>query len=545
MIILPLTESASSAKTMTRFAFTLLLILFTAGCQTNVRSPQPPLLAHATQATSPVKQFWSRTARFLQPLMPDSGKQYVETEKYFAANRPHSDILPVQHTARSLYTPGSMLPPPHLTSQEKNPVATVETASQVLAKDSNTLRIQTGDSEALKRLLQEVAVVPPGERKVNDEKLAEFVSTFRKEVMASEFEDEYLALLRKRILPETAPIPNTALADSPRSANNPGKTREFPLVYDDDSDDDLIPLSVPKRTTQNRDEPAVAQHAVSMPAPNYPTLPQLPDTTPQAAPGVVQTGYQAPYVPPTAMTGYGAGDWQTPTRLAIEQIRYAIEHTPNGRTPSLEMRLRMLEMLLGNKAEAVKPMQSANKTINNFMGNQILGFADLLDDTTSDGQGKYVSAAFRFNDGLMELQNLCPVRLKNVVFVRDWFGYGKFLPHPTKEFYPGEEFCVYVEMENLTVNKTTDGFEVGAAISYEILDEDAKVVLKKDAGRPAERTLSRTRDHCLSIPGTIPTALAPGQYQLRISLTDLNDDSMQFAQEQIPFRVVPSSEERL
>jgi len=473
--------------------------------------------------------------------MPDRGKQVAETEKFFTAYRPHSDVLPIHHTARSLYTPGSMFPSPLLFPQNEETDAIDETVPNTATRDPNTLRIQSGDTESLKSLLREIAVVPTQERKVDEEKLAELIATFRDEIMASEFEDDYLVLLRKRILPETAPIPHTALAENRRSANSPARTREFPLVYDDDLEDDLISMPPPKRTIQDRDEPVLAQDTASMPAPVYPTLTQLPSAVPNAAPSVVQTSYQAPYVPPATMTGYGAGDWQTPLRLTVEQLRYAIEQTPNGRTPSQEMRLRMLEMLLGNKAEAAKPMQSADKTINSFMSHQVLGFSELLDDAAPDGQSKYISAAFRFNNGLMELQNLCPIRLKNVLFILDCIDYGQFLPHPTKEFHPGEEFLVYMEVENLTVNKITDGFEVGVSVSYEILDENAKVVLKQDAGRPAMRTLSRKRDYHLTIPGTIPTSLAPGQYHIRVSTTDLNDDSMQFAQEQIPFRVVPSS----
>jgi hypothetical protein len=226
--------------------------------------------------------------------------------------------------------------------------------------------------------------------------------------------------------------------------------------------------------------------------------------------------------------------------MAIEQLRYAIEQTPNGRTLSNEMKLRMLEMLIGNKAEAAKLMQSADKTINDFMGNQVLGMAALLDDSIPDNRSRYISAAYRFNEGLSELQKLCPIKLKNVTFVKDWLGYGQFILRPN-EFHPGEEFLVYMELENPTVGKVSDGFEVSVAISYEIRDAHANVVVKQEGGKPAERSLSRKRDYCLSISGTLPASLPPGQYQLRINVTDLNDDSMQYAEEQISFRVAPSS----
>jgi hypothetical protein len=135
------------------------------------------------------------------------------------------------------------------------------------------------------------------------------------------------------------------------------------------------------------------------------------------------------------------------------------------------------------------------------------------------------------------------------MFVKDWIAYGQYYPHPTQEFYPGEEFIVYMEIENPVVRRdpVKNGFEVCVAISYEIRDSNAKVVAKQDIGKPAEMTLSRKQDYALAIgsgpvPTVLPASLSPGQYHLRINITDMNDSSMQHAEEQIPFKVLPSQE---
>ena len=515
---------------MIRFAFTFFLLLLVVGCQT------------AGQGLKPItsgKQFWNRTSQFFQPLMPDTNKDCNESGSTalagrFALNHSHSDILPISHTSNSLYKPGSIFPSHLLDFQEKNTV-TVEPSASIAS--TNPLQIQSGDSEAFQSLLREIAVVPSSKRKIDEAKITELLNSFRNDMMDSELEDESLALLRKRILPESklvAPSPSAELADSKRS------NRRNEWTEDGEFDDEPIRQPAPKRRLPNVDDAVIAQNTAAVPAPVYPSLTQLPG----AASGVTQASYQTLYPPNPTMVGHGAGDWQAPTRLAIEQLRYAIEQTPNGRTVSNEMRLRLLEMLLGNKAEAAKPMQSADQTVNKFMGNQVLGFAALLDDTALDSRGKYTSAAYRFNEGLQGLQTLCPVTLKNVMFVKDWAEYGKFLPHPTQEFYPGESFIVYLEIENLVVyrSKAAEGFEFGVAVKYEIWDSNAKVVANRDIGKSMDSTLSRKRDFCLGIPDTLPTNLSPGQYNLRISVTDLNDDSMRYAEEQIPFRVVPSQQ---
>ena len=533
---------------MTRFAFTSLLILLIAGCQTAGRRPQSTFVAH-TPAPS-AKQFWNKTAKFLHPLMPDTGKRNADAESQLANNRPHSDILPINHSAHSLYKAGSIFP--SLALQEPDECVAAVTAETIT---SNPLKIQSGDSEAFQGLLREIAIVPSEKLRVEHEKLTEMLTTFRDEIMDSEFEYDYLALLRKQILPESvspkssAPIPHTELAETKR----PVTKREFPVVYDGDEEefDDLLPQPAPKRALPNRESAVIAQSTATLPTPVYPPLTQLPAAPPEA----VQVNYQAPYAQNAAphniaTTGYGAGDWQTLARATVEQLRYAIEQTPNGRTVSNEIRLRMLEMLLGNQSEAARPIKSADDTVNRFMGNQVLGFAALLDDTASDTRNKYNSAAYRFTEGLAELQNLCPIKLKNVMFVKDWLEYGKYFPHPNSEFYPGEAFIVYMEIENPVVRRdaVAKGYEICVSLSYEIRDANAKVVVKKEIGTLPEMTLSRKRDFALAIgtgpvPTMLPSSLPPGQYYLRINMIDMNDSSMQYAEEQIPFRVVPSSSE--
>jgi len=524
---------------MPRFAFTSLLLLLIVGCQTAARGPQPTILVNSTQPATPAKTFWNRTAQFLQPLMPDRGHRPVESSNHLAVNRPHSDILPINHSAHSLYKAGSIFPSSALIPQQpEEHVLVAETTINAVSASLNPLQIQSGDSEAFKSLLREIAIMPPEKRNVDDTRLATLLTTFRDGIMDSDVEVEFLALLRRQILPEpklAAPLPNAELAEIRRSAGNPVRSREPEWDDDEYIYNEPIIRQVARRIPQ--EEPIVAQNSIPMAAPIYPDLPQLPS----AVPATIQTSYQSQSVALGAnITSHGAGDWQAPTRAAIEQLRYAIEQTPNGRTVSNEMRLRMLEMLLGNRVEAARPMQSADKVINNFMGHQVLGFAELLDDSMPNNRSRYVSAAYRLSEGLTELQNLCPIKLKNVTFAQDWFGYGQVIPRPTQEFHPGEDFYVYVEIENPSVRRVPDGFEVSYAISYEIRDSHARVVDRKEIGEQGERAVTRKRDYWIPVRGKIPESLAPGQYHLRISMIDLNDDSMQYAEEQIPFRVAPS-----
>ena len=529
---------------MSRFAFIIFLVLSIAGCQTVAHNPQKTILVRSEEPITPVQKFWIKTAQLLQPLKPDGGNRRAESDGRFAASCA-TDLLPVPYASHSLYQAGSIFPSTHLVPPNPTEDVPVAETVQVAVINPNPLQIQSGDSEAFKKLLREVAIVPPEQRKVEDARLETLLATFRDSIMDSDVETEFIDLLRKQILPElessAAPLPNTALAETKRSVSNPLRSQS--VDWDEDDFEEPTARQIARRLPQRNEEPKVAQNSTA--APVYPDLMQLPG----AVPATVQTSYQAQSIPTQAphLAGYGVGDWQSSTRQAIEQLRYTMTQTPNGGTESNEIKLRLLEMVLGNKAEAVRPIPSADKTVNEFLGHQVLGFAALLDDSMQNDRSRYVSAVYRFSEGLQELQNLCPIKLKNVMFVDDMIAYGQYIARNSQEFYPGEDALVYMEIENPSMRRFTDrigdGFEVGVAISYEIRDAHARVVVRQDAGKPAERSLSRKRDFAMTVgPIPLPTSLPPGQYQLRISVTDLNDDSMQYTEEQIPFRIAPTVE---
>jgi hypothetical protein len=172
------------------------------------------------------------------------------------------------------------------------------------------------------------------------------------------------------------------------------------------------------------------------------------------------------------------------------------------------------------------------------MSNQVLGFAALLDDSM-DSRGRHITAAYRFNEGLLELQNLCPMKLKMAIFVKNWFSFGQYIVHPG-EYRPGEKFIIYLELENPTVRKVSDGFEAYAKIDCEIRDTHAKIVNRQGMEPGIDHSYTPKRDYCMEFRGIFPESLPPGQYHLRISVTDLNDATKHYAEEQIPFRIVPA-----
>jgi hypothetical protein len=324
------------------------------------------------------------------------------------------------------------------------------------------------------------------------------------------------------------------------------------------SESKKIPLSAfPQHLTQSKPQSTpqpMPQPPTSLPtsaSPSvYPALTQLEGSQP-----IIPASYHpqygnqfkgsdgnvvhADYTTSPRSNHFGDKDWELLVRQGADQLRYKIEQTPGGRTFANEGRLRLLEMILDNRNEAVKPISGAEKPVNEFMSNQMLGFAAFLDEIgTPDARVRNVSALFRFDESLAELRKICPIKLKKVQIVKEWDAFGCFIPRQ-EDCHAGEKIELYVELENSTVRRTQQGFNVSLSISYEIRDMSAKILQKIDHLNAQETTPSQKRDYCVGFRVQLPENMPPGQYQLRISVTDLNDEAMQYSEEQIPFKVVP------
>ncbi|MDR2438546.1 MAG: hypothetical protein LBE12_04110 [Planctomycetaceae bacterium] len=334
----------------------------------------------------------------------------------------------------------------------------------------------------------------------------------------------------------------------------------IPVISDSNSLSDKPSKILPPSVFTASESPPPPQNPSQ---PLYPKITQL-DSSQPIVPAGYQAGQHPPYgnqynIPAEQPTGnivhaytnsvnnsiaaplnqFSNKDWEFLVRMGADQLRNKIEQTPHGRTFANESRLRLLEMLLGNRNEAVKPISGVDKPINEFMANQMLGFTAFLDEFGIPEQRiRNTNALFRFDESLMELRKVCPIKLKKVQFVKEWDTFGSFIPR-NEDCYAGEKLELYMELENPTVRHIQHGYNVSATVSYEIRDRAAAVLQKVDHVAVQETTPSQKRDYCIGLRVLLPEKIPPGQYQLRVNVTDMNDEARSYTEEQVPFKVIP------
>ncbi|MCL2742566.1 MAG: hypothetical protein FWE67_01800 [Planctomycetaceae bacterium] len=413
----------------------------------------------------------------------------------------------------------------HIPQPQVPPLLPPQVAETIDEDIESVLKPQRGDSRRLQNLLADIIATPQEEWKISERKLAERLTVFRqtmKNERNPELETLYLKQLRSAILP--GELPDNA--DSDTAAEIAAK----------ESNEDKT-----KNTTEKEIPPKK-----TAPEPKYGQLAQINDTAkpPADERNIVPVSYRttdsstnAPQPLPSYSSEYSTNRWEQQVRIGTDMLRREIEQTPSGRTFENEIKLRLLEQVLGNRNEAVSPFTTEDRRFSDAWNNMMLGIAALSDSAAiPDRKNRIMSAAFRFEECSTAMNQFCPIRLRNYQLVKSWLGFGAFEPKEDV-CVSGEEVGVYLELENPVIKRSAKGYNVSVAITYEIRDMTANIIERSDKIHAEDTAPSLRRDHCIHFKVFLPKTLPQGQYQLRVNVTDMNSDSMQYAEEQIPLRV--------
>ncbi|MDR2171880.1 MAG: hypothetical protein LBP59_17180 [Planctomycetaceae bacterium] len=240
-----------------------------------------------------------------------------------------------------------------------------------------------------------------------------------------------------------------------------------------------------------------------------------------------------------------SGAWETHVRNAISQLRREMETSQGTILFSDDVKLRLLELALGNRDGAVKPFRGVEKPVNEFWADQMLGLATIMDVAeVPDRIERFDLALLRFDGGVLALRQLCPLKLKNLQLIQHdnknfVTTYGNFQKR-IDDCKAAEWICIYLELENPTIKNTSDGYYVQLAVVCEIFDAASNLVQKKDMGTVQDISSVQKHDHFIKMVLNLKKNLSPGQYKLSVKITDLNSPNKQkLAEEQTTFKIIP------
>ncbi|MCH2114207.1 MAG: hypothetical protein MK171_04770 [Pirellulales bacterium] len=244
-----------------------------------------------------------------------------------------------------------------------------------------------------------------------------------------------------------------------------------------------------------------------------------------------QAGYVTPITHPA--------NWQEHLDLAIAGLEESTQLIP-GTTDELQahMRLRLLKQLAGQEEGAMLPISGAPPGLQDYWAEQISTIATFFDNRRQpDDKRRAAGSLVHLDQARAELAELATLEVRNLAFVDSVGGYGVYEQCKTPQFLPGEHVSLYGEVENFcsTLSKE-EGYCTKISSSYEVVDLHGQRVDGREFPDVEDCCQRLRRDFHMQFGIDLPTRIYPGEYQLRVIITD--GMSHKIGQASVPFEIV-------
>ncbi len=267
-------------------------------------------------------------------------------------------------------------------------------------------------------------------------------------------------------------------------------------------------------------------------------LPTPPTHNPSQA---IATAHSDPLIRPATYVSTSpttTGDWQQHLQQAIGKLESTVSDRPASTAELHEhVQLRMLYLLAGQRGEAMLPVPGATPTMQDYWSKQLFAISTHLDHQQQpDQKRRAASSLIHLDQARAKLAELATLQIRNLSFVDSVSGYGTYEIHESKEFRAGDPVTLYTEVENLRSESTPKGYQASLSTSYEVVDASGQRVDGRQFPDVEDLCQNPRRDFHMQYGVSLPTRIYPGEYQLRLTITD--QLSHKIGQATVPFVIV-------
>ncbi len=236
-----------------------------------------------------------------------------------------------------------------------------------------------------------------------------------------------------------------------------------------------------------------------------------------------------------------AKNYRDSLREALRLLK-AEQEAATSSAPNTQMHLqaseRMLHLLLGELEPALKPIEGRQLHEQECFRHQFQALYNAMDPTGNPVTSRRWSLVMDSQrQATMHGAALSNLELKSVAFCTNVEGYGAITKFPTNQFKADEPVLLYCEVDNFVSEQTKEGFETKLQGSYEIVDQTGHRIA--DLLLPQEDDICKRprRDYFFVYRIFMPKTIAPGAYQLRLTIEDMK--GKKYGQSSLDFQIVP------
>ena len=290
--------------------------------------------------------------------------------------------------------------------------------------------------------------------------------------------------------------------------------------------------------------PAISQ---CVPAPQAAPGVSGPSGPPQAGPSASPAPAAAPQakaspsgevVPVSYVAGSDPADpWLSSLKAALRANQSQLAETPKTpRDEARQVQVRLLQLLAGQRDDALKPISAASAEVQAFWAEELYGLAVCLDtEHTTDSSRRSAEAKQHLADALAKLGATCPLSVRNLAFCSRIQSYGCITQFDHYDFTPGQRVLLYAEVENLSSEAKPQGIHTSLRASYLILDSRGQRVAEDEFTVAEEYCRNVRRDYFVGYEIHLPDRIYPGKHTLKLMIEDLK--SRKFGESSIEFTI--------
>jgi hypothetical protein len=303
--------------------------------------------------------------------------------------------------------------------------------------------------------------------------------------------------------PNTAPEVAVAIADTTSPGSVVQSSANVPAS--NVSNTGVATTPHPKAAVQAAPVPASPAATASAPAPNAP----VPAVSAAAT---------------TMVTSPKATTWHAMVSDAIERLESELESKPiadESLRRSHELTLRMLYVAQRRLDDALRPIERMEPHEQEYVRHQMQALYEASNPDANPARARHWSTVMMSQrEATAHLAAVSNLEVRSVVFCTQVDGYGTYQKFPKSQFTPDQDVLLYCEIDNVAAVKVKGGFETQLQGSYEIRDTQGRLVVDQELPMEPEVCMNHRRDYFMVYRIYIPSQIAPGNYELRLTIQD-------------------------
>ncbi len=194
-------------------------------------------------------------------------------------------------------------------------------------------------------------------------------------------------------------------------------------------------------------------------------------------------------------------------------------------------------MLLGELDQALEPIPGLQPREQEYFRHNLQALYNSIDPRGNPVLARRWPVVMEnHRTAMSHLGAVSNLQVKNAAFCSHVEGFGSVTKFPTNQFKPNQELLLYCEVENFVSEEIKGGYETKLRGNYEIVDANQARVADFLLPQETDMCSSPRRDYFFVYRIYTPQSIAPGRYQLRLTIEDMKGNK--FGQTSLDMQIV-------